>query len=59
MDGNYQTPYTTIAYTDPIPLLLPNHAYHNVMRYNTYNQPENGSFGYETHNFRLDHNHMT
>jgi hypothetical protein len=27
---------------------LLNHAYQNVARYNTYGQPENGSFGYET-----------
>jgi hypothetical protein len=53
-NGNYQAPYSTVAYTDPIPLLgsstgfLPNHAYHNAMRYNAYCQPENDSFGYET-----------
>jgi hypothetical protein len=46
--------YSTIAYTDPIPLpgssagFLPNHAYHNTMQYNTYRQLENDGFGYET-----------
>jgi hypothetical protein len=52
--GNYQAPYTTIAYTDPIPLpgsslgLLPSHAYQNAPWFNAYNQPEAGGFGYET-----------
>jgi hypothetical protein len=36
-NGNYQTMYSTVAYTEPIPLpdtlacFLPNHAYYNVM----------------------------
>jgi hypothetical protein len=40
--GNYQAPYTTIAYTDLIPLLdrslafLPNHAYQNASWFNAY-----------------------
>jgi hypothetical protein len=52
--GNYQAPYCTTAYTDPIPLpdsslgFLPNHAYQNAPRFNAYGQPEAGSFGYET-----------
>jgi hypothetical protein len=51
---NYQFPYSTIAYTDPIPLpgssvrFLPNHAYYNATRYNTYDQPKNDGFGYKT-----------
>jgi hypothetical protein len=54
-NNNYHAPYSIIAYTDPIPLLgssagflLNHHAFHNVMQYNTYDQPKNGSFGYET-----------
>jgi hypothetical protein len=52
--SNYQAPYTTVAYTDPIPLLgsslgfLPNHAYENAPWFNAYGQPEAGGFGYET-----------
>jgi hypothetical protein len=53
-NSNYQALYTTIAYTDPIPLLgrslgfLPNHAYQNVPCFNAYGQPEVDGFGYET-----------
>jgi hypothetical protein len=53
-NGNYQAPYTIVAYTDHIPLpgislgFLPNHAYQNTPRFNTYGQPEAGGFGYET-----------
>jgi hypothetical protein len=53
-NGNYQAPYTTIAYTDPIPLpssllgFLPNHAYQNVPQFNAYGQPKTGGYGYET-----------
>jgi hypothetical protein len=53
-NGNYQALYTTVAYTDPIPLpgsslgFLPNNAYQNAPRFNTYCQPEAGSFGYQT-----------
>jgi hypothetical protein len=53
-NGNYQAPYTTIVYTDPIPLpssslgFLPNHAYQNVPRFNAYGQPEADGFCYET-----------
>jgi hypothetical protein len=53
-NDNYQAPYTTVAYTDPIPLagssvgFLLNSAYHNAMRYNTQGQPEFGGFDYET-----------
>jgi hypothetical protein len=40
--SNFQAPYTTIAYTDPIPLpdsllgFLPNHAYQTLPHFNTY-----------------------
>jgi hypothetical protein len=50
---NYQAPYTTVAYTDPIPLpgsslgFLPNQAYQHTSRFNTYGQPKTGDFGYE------------
>jgi hypothetical protein len=53
-NGNYQAPYSTIAYTDPIPLpgsslgFLPNRAYQNAPRFNTYGQPKADGFGYET-----------
>jgi hypothetical protein len=52
--GNFQAPYTTIAYTDPIPLsgssldFLPNYAYQTPPCFNVYVQPEAGGFGYET-----------
>jgi hypothetical protein len=41
-NGNYQALYTTIAYTNPVPLpggslgFLPNHAYQNAPRFNAY-----------------------
>jgi hypothetical protein len=44
--GNYQALYSTVAYTDPIPLpdssldFLPNHAYHNAPQVNAYDQPK-------------------
>jgi hypothetical protein len=50
---NYQATYTTVAYTDSIPLpgsslgFLPNHAYQNASHFNDYNQPEAAGFGYE------------
>jgi hypothetical protein len=53
-NSNYQVSYTTVAYTDPIPLsssslgFLPNHAYQNAPHFNAYGQPEVGDFGYET-----------
>jgi hypothetical protein len=53
-NSSYQAPYTTIAYTDPILLsgsslgFVPNHAYQNMRRFNTYDQPETGGFGFET-----------
>jgi hypothetical protein len=53
LSGNFQAPYTTIAYINPIPLLsssldfLPNHAYQTPPRFNAYGQPETGGFGYE------------
>jgi hypothetical protein len=53
-NNNYQAPYTTVAYTNPIPLpgsslgFLPNHAYQNAPRFNAYGQLEVGGFGYET-----------
>jgi hypothetical protein len=46
--------YTIVAYTDSIPLtvsllgFLPNHAYQNSPRFNTYGQPEADDFGHET-----------
>jgi hypothetical protein len=52
--SNYQVSYTTVAYTNCIPLpdsslgFLPNHAYQNVSRFNAYSQPEVDDFGYET-----------
>jgi hypothetical protein len=52
--GNFQAPYTTIAYTDPIPLpdsslvFLPNHAYQTLPHFNAYGQPKADDFGYET-----------
>jgi hypothetical protein len=51
--GNYHAPYTTIAYTNPIPLpdsslgFLPNHTYQNPMHFNAYGQPKADGFGYE------------
>jgi hypothetical protein len=53
-NDNYQAPYTTVAYTDPFPLpgtslgFLPNHAYENTPRFNSYGQPKADGFGYET-----------
>jgi hypothetical protein len=53
-NDNYQAPYTTVAYTDPILLassslcFLPNHAYQNVTRFNAYDQLEADGFDYET-----------
>jgi hypothetical protein len=52
--GNFQAPYTTIAYTDPIPLhgsllgFLPNHAYQTLPCFNAYSQLETNGFGFET-----------
>jgi hypothetical protein len=49
--GNYQALYTTVAYTDPIPLLdsfLPNHAYQNAPQFNVYDRLEAGGISYET-----------
>jgi hypothetical protein len=52
-NSNYQAPYTTLAYTVPIPLpdsllgFLRNHAYQNMPCFNTYNQSEARGFGYE------------
>jgi hypothetical protein len=53
-NGDYQTPYSTVAYTNPIPLLDSsvrfwlNYANNNMIQYNTYGQSEHGGFGYET-----------
>jgi hypothetical protein len=53
-NDNYQAMYTTVAYTDPIPLpssslgFLPNHAYQNAPRFNIYSEPEADGFGYKT-----------
>jgi hypothetical protein len=52
--STYQATYTTVGYTDLIPLLgsslgfLPNHPYQNTPRFNAYGQPEAGGFSYET-----------
>jgi hypothetical protein len=52
--SNYQASYSTVAYTNTIPLpgssldFLPNHAYQNAQWFNAYGQPKEGSFGYET-----------
>jgi hypothetical protein len=52
-NDNYQAPYTTVAYTNPILLsgsslgFLPNHAYQNAPYFNAYGQPEADGFGYE------------
>jgi hypothetical protein len=53
-NGNYQASYTTVAYTNPIPMLdssvgfLMNSTYHNAMRHKMLGQPEFDGFGYET-----------
>jgi hypothetical protein len=53
-NSSYQAPYTTVAYTDPIPLpgsslgFLPNHGYQNTPCFNTYGQLGAGKFGFET-----------
>jgi hypothetical protein len=53
-NGNYQAPYTTVAYTDLISLpnsslgFLRNHAYQHTPHFNTYGQPKTDGFGYET-----------
>jgi hypothetical protein len=53
-NGNYHAPYTTVAYTNHIPLpgsslgFLPSHTYENVPRFNTYSQSKAGGFDYET-----------
>jgi hypothetical protein len=52
--SSYQAPYSTIAYTAPIPLpgssldFFPNHAYQNKPCSNAYGQPKTGGFGYKT-----------
>jgi hypothetical protein len=52
--SNFQAPYTTGAYTDPIPLsgsslgFLPNHAYQTLPRFNAYGQAKADGFGSET-----------
>jgi hypothetical protein len=53
-NDNYEAPYITVAYTDPI--LLPNSSagfllsfvYHNAMWHNTLGQPDVGCFSHET-----------
>jgi hypothetical protein len=53
-NSNYQASYSTVTYTNPIPLpdslvgFLPNHVCHNAMRLNAYGQPKASGFGYET-----------
>jgi hypothetical protein len=52
-NDNFQALYTTIAYTDAIPLpgsslgFLCNYAYQTPPHFNAYGQPEAGGFGYE------------
>jgi hypothetical protein len=52
--NNFQASYTTVAYTDPIPLpssslgFLPKHTYQTLPWFNAYSQPEAGGFGNET-----------
>jgi hypothetical protein len=52
--GKYQASYSTVAYTDSIPLpgsslgFLPNHSYQNYLWFNAYGQLEASGFGYET-----------
>jgi hypothetical protein len=52
--GNYEAPYTTVAYTDNIPLpssslgFLPNHTYQNAPCFNAYGQLKADGCGYET-----------
>jgi hypothetical protein len=65
-NSNYQAPYITVAYIDPISLsgssldFLPNHTYQNAPHSNAYGQPEVSGFGYETHrNFFLGHSLLT
>jgi hypothetical protein len=49
--SNFQAPYTTVAYTDPIPLpgsslgFLLNHAYQTLPCFNLYGQPEVDGLG--------------
>jgi hypothetical protein len=53
-NSSYKAPYTTVAYTDPIPLpgsllgFLPNYAYQNTPRFNACGHAEASGFGYET-----------
>jgi hypothetical protein len=53
-NDNYQASYTTVAYTDFIPLpdtsarFWLNYANNNMMWYNTYSLLKHGDFGYET-----------
>jgi hypothetical protein len=52
--SNFQAPYTTVAYTNPIPLpssllgFLPNYTYQTPPCFNAYGQLEANGFGYET-----------
>jgi hypothetical protein len=52
--SNFQAPYTTVAYIDPIPLpgsslgFLPNHAYQTPPHFIAYGQPEADDLAYET-----------
>jgi hypothetical protein len=53
-NGNYQAMYTTVAYTDLIPLpdsslgFLHNHAFQILPRFNAYSQLKASGFSYET-----------
>jgi hypothetical protein len=52
--GNYHALYSTVAYTDSIPLpssllgFLPNQAYQNASCFNAYSQTKADNFGYKT-----------
>jgi hypothetical protein len=65
-NASYQAPYTTIAYTDPIPLpgsllgFLPNHTYQTLPHFNAYGQSEGGGLVMKPHrNSPLDHSQLT
>jgi hypothetical protein len=53
-NGNYQATYTTVGYTDHIPLPGGSNircltcTNNNTMCYATYNPPDHGGYGYET-----------
>jgi hypothetical protein len=64
--GKYQAPYSTVAYTDPIPLpgsslhFVPNHTYQNAPRFNACGQLEATTLVMRPHhNFPLDRSRLT